>query len=410
MFEINSVSEIGTPTYQAESLWSAARALGFPAAVWRLPGRNEIKLLISLGGEIQRQKTDLETLPACFVIHPFAEKEDSYILEGDLIFTFSEESGFQSVVNRLGDEHPTVKVFLEQVAESKTTPQAVAPIWSASPLQHLENSDEASHFQALVAEAITAIQAGEFAKMVLSRTKKKSYSSDFQPYQAFSRLQATYPTAFVSLVNLPERNELWLGASPETLVALDADGVFRTTSLAGTQTALDHEGTLIPAGEIRWGQKEIQEQALVSRYIVECFKKIRLREYCENGPKTVRAGNLYHLRTDFEVHTGAVNFPELGTVMVELLHPTSAVCGTPKEPALRFIEAHEGYDRSLYSGYLGPVNIDQESALYVNLRTMRLSEGVATLYAGAGITEDSDPQREWDETEMKCQTLLSVLT
>jgi len=410
MLVFNSVPGVGTPTYQAESIWSAALALGFPAAVWRLPNRNEIKLSISLGGDIQRQKTDLEALPACFVIHPFAEDEDSYVLEGDLIFTFSEESGLQDVVNKLGDEHPKVKVFFDQIAEADPVAKSASLTRPDSVFSQVRDTDEASRFQALVSKAVTAIKAGELAKIVLSRTKKKSYSEDFQPYQAFARLQKTYPAAFVSLVNLPDRNEQWLGASPETLVAVDAQGIFRTTSLAGTQTALDAQGVPYPAGEVRWGQKEIQEQALVSRYIVECFKKIRLREYYENGPKTVRAGNLYHLRTDFEVHTADLNFPELGTVMLELLHPTSAVCGTPKEAALRFIEEGEGYDRSLYSGYLGPVNVDQELALFVNLRTMRLSDGTATLFAGAGITEDSDPQREWEETEMKCQTLLAVLT
>ncbi|MPR32339.1 chorismate-binding protein [Salmonirosea aquatica] len=410
MLEIHSVPEIGIPTYQAESLWSAALALGFPAAVWRLPNRNEINLLISLGGDTQRKKTDLETLLASFVVHPFRESEDSYVLEGDLIFTYSENSVLKNVVNKLGDEHPTVKVLFDQVTRSNPVSERDTLVRPASDPRQVQESDESEHFKALVAEAVAAIKAGEFAKIVLSRTKKKSYSADFQPYQAFNRLQGTYPSAFVSLVSLPERNELWLGASPETLVSVDANAIFRTTSLAGTQAALDAEGVLIPAGEVRWGQKEIQEQALVSRYIVECFKKIRLREYYESGPKTVRAGNLYHLRTDFEVHTAALNFPELGTVMLELLHPTSAVCGTPKEAALRFIEAAEGYDRSLYSGYLGPVNVDQESALFVNLRTVRLSEGEATLYAGAGITEDSDPQREWEETEMKCQTLLAVLT
>lgn len=406
----NSMPDIGVPTYQAESLWSAALGLGFPAAVWRLPHHHEIKLLISLGGETLRKKTDLEALPACFVMHPFAESEDSYVLEGDLIFTFSEEAELSDVVNRLGDEHPTVRRFFDQVAEFRSNPESVMVVQVGTAVNASEDPSQEKHFQRIVAEAVTAIKGGEFAKVVLSRTKEKSYSEDFQPYRAFCRLQESYPSAFVSLVNLPERNELWLGASPETLVALDVDGVFRTISLAATQAAFDASGAIIPASEVRWGQKEIQEQALVSRYIVECFKKIRLREYYENGPKTVQAGNLYHLRTDFKVDTQAVNFAELGTVMVELLHPTSAVCGTPKPAALRFIEAAEGYDRSLYSGYLGPVNVNQESALFVNLRTMRLSEGTATLYAGAGITEDSDPQREWDETEMKCQTLLAVLS
>jgi isochorismate synthase len=264
-------------------------------------------------------------------------------------------------------------------------------------------------FKNNVRQAIAAIKAGELTKIVLSRTKTLKHGEDFDPFQAFQKLHRSYPSAFVSLVSLPEQNEMWLGATPETLVSVDTEGIFRTTSLAGTQVAKQPNGQEEEIKDIRWGQKEIHEQALVSRYIVECFKKIRLREYCESGPKTVKAGNLYHLRTDFVVDTHEVNFPELGTVMLRLLHPTSAVCGTPKEAALHFISEKEAYDRSFYSGYLGPVQVDQESALFVNLRTLRLSDGVATLYAGAGITEDSDPEREWEETEMKCETLLRVL-
>lgn len=147
----------------------------------------------------------------------------------------------------------------------------------------------------------------------------------------------------------------------------------------------------------------------MSRYIIECFKKIRLREYAESGPQTVKAGNLLHLRTDYKIDTKAVNFPQLSTVMLDLLHPTSAVCGTPKSSALRFIEHYEAYDRTYYSGFLGPVNVNNESHLFVNLRTMKIEGDQAILYAGAGITESSVPEQEWNETEMKCQTLLSAL-
>jgi isochorismate synthase len=164
------------------------------------------------------------------------------------------------------------------------------------------------------------------------------------------------------------------------------------------------------ASQAVWTQKEIEEQALVSRYIVNCFKKIRLREYEEVGPRTAIAGNLMHLRTDFTVDMQATNFPQLGTVMLELLHPTSAVCGMPKEPALAFIRAGEGFDRQFYSGYLGPVNIAGESHMFVNLRCVQLVAGKAILYAGAGITADSVPEKEWTETELKCQTLLQALT
>jgi isochorismate synthase len=121
------------------------------------------------------------------------------------------------------------------------------------------------------------------------------------------------------------------------------------------------------------------------------------------------AGNLMHLRSDFKVDVNEVNFPQLGTVMTELLHPTSAVCGMPKKPAIDFIAGNEMHDREFYSGFLGPVNINQETSLFVNLRTMKIQGNDATLFAGCGITTDSDPVKEWKETEMKCQTLLRVI-
>ena len=130
-----------------------------------------------------------------------------------------------------------------------------------------------------------------------------------------------------------------------------------------------------------------------------------MREYEEEGPRTVQSGNLLHLRTDYTVNTKEVNFPELGTVMLELLHPTSAVCGMPKEVTLEFIKEHEGFDRKLFSGYLGPVNIDGASHIFVNLRCAHLFADKAVLYAGAGVTQDSEPEKEFLETEMKMEAV-----
>jgi isochorismate synthase len=81
----------------------------------------------------------------------------------------------------------------------------------------------------------------------------------------------------------------------------------------------------------------------------------------------------------------------------------------PKDKALAFILQQEGYDRSFYSGYLGPVHIDGQSHLYVNLRCMQLGSDRAYLYVGGGVTADSCPDAEWRETELKAGTLLSVL-
>jgi isochorismate synthase len=172
-------------------------------------------------------------------------------------------------------------------------------------------------------------------------------------------------------------------------------------SLAGTQPAQGDN----PLKSAAWTQKEIEEQALVSRYIVDCFKTIRLREYEEHGPKTVLAGNLLHLRSDFRVNTQTTGFSNLGTVMLGLLHPTSAVCGMPRKEALSFLKTEEGWNRSFYAGFIGPVGIEQETSIYVNLRTASLHQTHALLYAGAGVTEDSVPEKEWEETELKCEII-----
>ena len=129
------------------------------------------------------------------------------------------------------------------------------------------------------------------------------------------------------------------------------------------------------------GIRKKLEQAMVSRYIINCFKKIRLREFDEKGPKTAKAGNLLHLKTLFEVNMEETNFPELPTVMLDLLHPTSAVAGMPKEEALNFLKENEKLERAFYSGYLGPVNIGGSTHVFVNLRCMELFEDYVRLYA-----------------------------
>ncbi|MCU0369328.1 MAG: chorismate-binding protein, partial [Cyclobacteriaceae bacterium] len=120
--------------------------------------------------------------------------------------------------------------------------------------------------------------------------------------------------------------------------------------------------------------------------------------------------NVMHLKTEYEVDMLATNFPQLGSVMLKLLHPTSAVCGMPYEAALDFLKNQEGYDREFYSGFLGPIQIKNESHIYVNLRCMQLFNKFVRLYAGAGVTIDSIPEMEMEETEIKMQNLQKLIT
>jgi isochorismate synthase len=265
---------------------------------------------------------------------------------------------------------------------------------------NIDNQD----YEELVKLSLNAVEAGTFEKVVPSMQRRIDINSDFDLLHAFDELNKKYPMAMVSLLS-DSTIGTWLGASPELLVSTDKNGIFKTIALAGTQVYNEN----IPLRNISWTQKEIEEQALVERYIISCFKKIRVREYDEHGPKSVQAGNLIHLKSDFEVDMKEVNYPQLGSVMLKLLHPTSAVCGMPMEPSLKFLQENEAHEREFYAGFLGPVNIDQESHLYVNLRCLKWKGDHILLYAGAGVTIDSLPQQEVEEVEIKMETIKKAL-
>ncbi|MEQ9427073.1 MAG: isochorismate synthase [Cyclobacteriaceae bacterium] len=383
-----------------KAIFKTAIELNFPVALWRLPLTDEINLIVDLSGKSKEVKPELEALPNGFIAHPFNSEGSTpaRFISADLIYS---SQGQSLKVNPVFKDTHTTELFFQALQLNQKTSTCSSLFHQPNTGQpHLTSKDE---FVSNVKSGIEQIRDGVFKKVVLSRTKPLELSASFDLIEKFNALCDAYPGAFVNLVSLPTIGT-WLGATPELLVSQNKQGIFKTVSLAGTQKA---EANTVPL-EIGWTQKEIEEQAYVGRYIIDCFKKIRLREFDEEGPKTTKAANLYHLKSEYRVDTKAVNFPQLASVMLELLHPTSAVCGMPKTPALEFILDIERHDRSFYAGFLGPVNVNQESHIYVNLRCMQLFKSMAVLYAGAGITEHSKPEKEWLETDMKCNTLLDV--
>ena len=373
-----------------KNLWSSAMAKNGSVAVWRCPRENSIHFLADLSKLPAKGRIDLLNTEQGFLVSPFMNPEgnETLFLRSDVYANRMENGSWRMV-------HGTPT---NSIQEGST-----AIPYHLNTRPDTEISGEKDHFIKMVEKGITAIYEGEFDKVVSARTYDEPLSENFNIIDQFNRLEKAYPDAFVSLVSILGKGT-WMGATPELLIESSTDH-FRTVSVAGTQPfPLDKD-----LSEAAGNQKEIEEQAMVSRYIVEQFKTIRLREFIETGPRSVRAGNMIHLKTEYTVDLNEVHFPELGTVMLHLLHPTSAVCGMPKFSALRFIAANEHLNREFYSGFLGPVNMDGVSRLYVNLRCMQILRTRAVLYAGAGITHDSVPEKEWDETTLKCQTLLGVM-
>jgi isochorismate synthase len=363
---------------------------GNAITLWRMPNSPEKHMLICTDGVTPWDEVTLEDSRPGFMFAPYDPAQKKMFFRGDLILTFRD--------GHLQSSPPPEKFLRRRTKpENETAGERYYPVLPIPPAP-------ADNYVTLVERSLRAIREGSLEKVVPSRSREVELPPIFDVVKTFNKLCDAYPDAMVSFVSSEETGS-WLGATPELIVSVDDHSRFRTVALAGTkryEPGMDLKS-------VAWTEKEIEEQALVCRYIISCFKKIRVREYDERGPRTSRAGNLLHLKTEYEVDMSAINFPQLGSVMLKLLHPTSAVCGMPLAQAQEFLRRNEGYDRQYYSGYLGPVNIKQESRLFVNLRCMQLLNKGAVLYAGAGVTIDSIPEKEWEETELKFETLLSVI-
>jgi isochorismate synthase len=364
----------------------------YAVALWRLPNDSAKYLILSKKSALLTPDEPLEDLPTGFIVAPFENTGDRIYLKADFLFSFDQQkpeppkspletssaTWLQNEVNGVSETLPTYyQLKYEPVATSE------------------------NDFVSMVKNALKEIEKGSFEKIVPSRAFVTLLHPEFDVAQTFQELCEKNPNAFVSFVSTHETGS-WIGATPELLVSVEDNKIFKTIALAATQA---YEPG-VDLKSVAWTQKDIEEQALVERYIVNSFKKIRLREFEEHGPKTVVAGNLLHLKSEFRVDMDVAKFPQLGSVMLQLLHPTSAVCGEPLEPSRAFLKDNEGYDRQFYSGYLGPVNFNNSIDIFVNLRCAQLLSDKAILYAGAGITADSVPDQEWEETQMKMTTLL----
>lgn len=256
-------------------------------------------------------------------------------------------------------------------------------------------------FEELVAKGIEAINGEQFLKVVLSRKEEISIP-EFDIETTMNRMISQYPTAFKYCFFHPKIGT-WLGATPEQFLKTNGTAI-KTVALAGTQLAT-HSKT------VSWEEKEETEQQLVTDFIVQSLEGL-VRELTISSPYSVKAGNLWHIKTDISATVKSKK--KIKNIIAEL-HPTSAVCGLPKLPAKDFILKNEGYNREYYSGFLGELNIDfvtfrtLKSDLFVNLRCMKVFNDKAQIFVGCGITKDSDPEKEYIETVNKSMTMKKII-
>lgn len=328
-------------------------------------------------------------LPFVWYVTPNSTKLCALLQKTDELHLFKDQDGFllatflteseeiYLVPNVVSDYFETEMVFIDVVKKEGG---------------HTADVNAQKHFESIVSKAVTTIEKGSFDKVVLSR--KIPLDKTIDPLVAFQRMASTYRNAFCYLFSHPKLGT-WMGATPEQLIKFN-DKHFETVSLAGTQRKADFRA---------WNAKEIQEQQFVTDYILESLHK-DVQSLKVTPPETVEAGSLVHLKTTI---TGEVFATKNILQLVKNLHPTPAVCGMPKEAALDFILANEGYEREFYTGFVGLWNASSGGNLFVNLRCMKVNAGSVDVYVGCGITKDSLPEAEFLETEYKSMTMRNIL-
>lgn len=346
-----------------------------PFAVWSMPGEPIPELLTG-------EKEDLLVLP------------DFRKLNG--------QEGFVFAPFRITEKSPLILLrpgiwLKDHHAVSSFDIDSLPAFEPAHPEEHNYFTISEPDYLRDIELTISEIKRTSLSKVILSRllpTARKDESIG----QLYMQLRTMTPNAFVYLVNLPQAG-LWMGATPEALLRSQGK-MMETVSLAGTQSRST-------GSNYSWYTKEIEEQAFVSRYMLDVFYRFGIHPYTTRGPETMESGKVAHLKTSFRFPAKKID-KQLGNFIAEL-HPTPAVCGLPKDKADRFIAKIEKHDRRYYTGYLGPWRLNNSVGLFVNLRCMEITGLQYILYSGGGITSKSIPEEEWIETNNKARTLLSAI-
>lgn len=272
---------------------------------------------------------------------------------------------------------------------TETRPAQLTIDLNALEQHHGSHTSKDEHLR-MVREALRKITDTDLDKVVISST----FFAEGQVAlgAALTSLRDKHPNAFVYAFYHPETG-LWMGASPEILVSGTPDE-YTTVSLAGTRLYTNEPQP--------WGQKESLEQSIVTDYIKGKLSESGASDIRISRPETIRYGEIEHLKSILRFR--AVNLHQV----VQHLHPTPAVCGTPYHTALTTIQELENHKRKWYTGYLGIEKSNSEAAFYVNLRCGQVFSNGILAYSGGGITFDSEPENEWEETREKLHAFLSA--
>ena len=303
-----------------------------------------------------------------------------------------------------GDPESRLKSTLDEVANRLIELPEPGSEPTGPGVSRLIRQTSRKRWRSQVQRAVDRIQSGDLEKVVIAQSKQALLEGSISLPDVIARLARSYPQCRRFCFEQAP-GVTFFGATPERLVT-KRDRTVDTEALAGSTGRGDtpQEDEWL-ADELGRSAKDLHEHRLVRDAIVDQLDPVA--ESITTDDRTVRQlATVQHLQTSINaVLNRDVHVLEL----VDALHPTPAVGGLPPNVALETIKSTETFDRGWYAGPVGWVDANGNGSFAVAIRSALATEDQAALFAGAGIVSDSDPDREWDEVQLKYRPILDAL-
>ncbi len=246
-----------------------------------------------------------------------------------------------------------------------------------------------------VEKALDLIRRKELQKVVLARSCTLELAQAPDPFAIVAALKQNAQGAFVFC--LQSENQAFFGASPERLFMRKNRQIF-SEAVAGTR----RRGKNPPEDEKLQNQlltsaKDLREFSPVQVYLQNALSPLCTSPLTFSPISIHQTQNVQHL---YSRCSGNLKESVTDEEVLAHIHPTPALCGTPKQKAFSIIQELEPFERGLYGGAIGWTT-PEASEWIVGIRSCLLKGKTATLLSGTGIVEGSDPEEEWDELNQK---------
>lgn len=285
--------------------------------------------------------------------------------------------------------------YLQSTSPPSSPPRAQAHLAYPMPFEHWSRSVE---------RIVRQIKAGALKKVVLARIAEALFDQPVDVDRALAHLEQRYPNTYRFLFE-PRAGRAFFGATPELLAHVSGDRVM-TMALAGSirRGATPDEDEQLAAALLDSAKDRHEHQIVVDEVYA---RLMTLTVHLDVGVTDVLAlSNIQHLHTPIK---GILREPCGVLPVIATLHPTPALGGEPREAAMRLIAELEPAPRGWYAAPVGWIDRCLDGQFGVAIRSAVVQTTRAWLYAGAGIVAESDPQREWDETNLKFRPMLEAL-